>query len=534
MSWARDSYQRFATSSRRGAARLWSALDAPLHWPRLTTRRLMILIAIIAVGFWAADAVPWMIDRVDLFQRHADYEGELAVAMRERAKASLERASRFDDKLTACRAALGSDPLTEGYLLSHREFEKTNAQHLFAMADRHDVIRRNYLRALWMPWVSRVAIPPALVDPLSAPDGDPRKRGYFEPIEGGLTVVFAPKGRVLAVGCRGGYVQLLELPSRRPLGRFNLPADGSLHVELSASGSTLLGVGGEKLVRLWDVATGRVLRDFSYGEQVPGSAAAETSETVTATALSPDGKAVAIAAGKSQGRHNWIQSLALFDVSSGAPRWVHKMTPGRWIYSVAFSPDGRSLALGDGGATLLDGETGRVKTSFKPGSGVILRVALSPDGKVLAGAGTGEGSASGGRGRVTLWDIESGAVMHTLEGPAGRDLAVDFSPDGQTVAAGGDGPQRKDGRNAHSGLRTSRESSEMRLWSVASGEPIWTVRGDATPVFSLAFAPDGETLAYCNPDYVYLVDVRTGELRRIVMETTGQWRVPQPRRAGTH
>jgi WD40 repeat protein len=254
---------------------------------------------------------------------------------------------------------------------------------------------------------------------------------------------------------------------------------------------------------------------------------------VTAIAFSPDCKTITIAAGGVQGKQPvLIQAIASIDASTGLPRWEHRAT-GSWTYSLAFSPDGKTLAYDDGGATLLDARTGRLKTSLKPAAGYVMAVAVSPDGKTLAGAGSSSAPMGGfgGSGRVTLWDISTGTVLRTLEGPTGRAQTVAFSPDGQIIGAGGSGPLTEDGRNKHLGIRERKNASEVRLWKVESGEPIWRVEGESDVAFSLAFSPDRKSVAFCDQDYVYLVDARTGKLKQIVMETCGQWRVQDRHRS---
>ena len=65
----------------------------------------------------------------------------------------------------------------------------------------------------------------------------------------------------------------------------------------------------------------------------------------------------------------------------------------------------------------------------------------------------------------------------------------------------------------------------MRLWDVATGTMIWTAEGENDAAFSLAFSPDGKSLAFCDDGYVYLIDAETGRLKQIVMETTRRVRV---------
>jgi WD40 repeat protein len=76
---------------------------------------------------------------------------------------------------------------------------------------------------------------------------------------------------------------------------------------------------------------------------------------------------------------------------------------------------------------------------------------------------------------VTLWAIPTGQIT-ALTGSAGRIRSVAFSPDGRTLASAG----------------TDRT---VRVWDPASGQPTATLFGHTEIVFSVAFSPDGRTLA---------------------------------------
>jgi len=67
---------------------------------------------------------------------------------------------------------------------------------------------------------------------------------------------------------------------------------------------------------------------------------------------------------------------------------------------------------------------------------LVTSVAFSPDGRLLA-------SGSWGGTIIRLWDVASGQLVRTLEGHTSRVHSVAFAPDGHLLASGsGDGTIR--------------------------------------------------------------------------------------------
>jgi WD40 repeat protein len=153
------------------------------------------------------------------------------------------------------------------------------------------------------------------------------------------------------------------------------------------------------------------------------------------------------------------------------------------VRSVAFSPDGTTLASGSKDKTikLWDVATGTKLRTLSGHEKIVNSVAFSPDGAKLA-------SGSDFPGSIKLWEVASGRELRTLRGHGSGSIindidykldginSVAFSPDGTTIASGS-------------------QDYTIKLWEVASGQELHTFRGHTSEVNSVAFSPDGATLA---------------------------------------
>jgi WD40 repeat protein len=302
-----------------------------------------------------------------------------------------------------------------------------------------------------------------------------------------------------------------------------LPPPAADHVAFTADGKTL-AANFEAVVKVWDV---------SGNERVNFTAP----NLVDAMALSPDGRVVVVGC--------IDKSLALWDATTGKVKRAlppHKAP----VKAAAFSPDGKLLATAAGDHGPYAVQMGNIPCEVKlwdaagtslgelpnPG-GTVFSLAFSPDGQTLATASYD--------GKIKVWDPVKRVQQNEVTIPdcPGGVRGVGFSRDGKYLASGcmngtvqvwdaaglqpSGGP--KVGHNARvntvafspSGklLASASDDGTVKLWDTGDWAEKGTLKVDGRGVYCAAFGADDATLATGGQDgAVHLWDALRQEDRR--------------------
>jgi WD40 repeat protein len=335
----------------------------------------------------------------------------------------------------------------------------------------------------------------------------------------GWSGLFAGSARPPSPAAREQPAQKAEWRKRALAGH----PGGARSLAFSADSKTLASGGADKIVKLWDVASGKAAAELKgHAGSVWSVAFSPDGKTLLAGSgrLSPDGSRYVAGEMKvwdvarrttratitdhtrvvnalsfrlggrllaSAGDDGTVRlwdvtptsvkgKQKLYDASTAAPPVFPKKLPppNTAVSSAVFSPDGKLLAWEryDESIVLWDVEAGREKAALSGHKRFIRRLTFSADGKTLASAADD---------CIKLWDVQAGKELATLTGHKSVVFSVAFSRDGKVLVSGSN-------------------DGEVKRWDLTTRKARTLLFRKNIAVYALAFSPDGKTLAAAGSD----------------------------------
>ncbi len=311
------------------------------------------------------------------------------------------------------------------------------------------------------------------------------------------SVVFSPDGNTIA-SCGGNDIHLWDSQTNQLLKTLIGHTDSVNSVVFSPDRKTIASASNDRTIRLWNVNTREHIKTL-MGH----------TNSVSSVVFSPDGNTIA------SGSND--KTIRLWNANTGE---LLKTLKGHIenINTVAFSPNGKTIISGSGRLVyrgeredvgtcvgqeirLWNAHTGELLKILKGHISVVNSVVFSPDGNTIASASGHwcgyESKASAGE-EIRLWNAHTGELLKTLTGHKDVVSSVVFSPDGNLIVSG-------DWYSWNGYLSSGTWSGEIRVWDAHTGEHLKTLKGHTGGVSSLAFSPDGKTLANSRTDGTILL-----------------------------
>jgi len=313
--------------------------------------------------------------------------------------------------------------------------------------------------------------------------------GHSQPIS---SMAFSVDGKRLVSGGQDRIIKIWDTAERRER-RTLVGHEGYVHrVSFSPDNNFFASCSDDKTVRIWDRKTGREVINLEGHEDI-----------VYSVAFGPDSRRVASG--------SWDKTIKIWDIAVGRELTTLSGHVDR-IYTVDFTPDSKYIVSGgkDKTVRVWDAETGEEVMTLRGHQESVMTIAISPDGKFIASGSSDQ--------TVKIWDRVTGIEIATLEGFGGTVRHIAFSPDGKRIACVGSIEKI--------GVPTD---PIAEIWDIAKCQEIMTLHGHSSYINGVDFSPDGRRIVTSSADdTVRIWDAETGhEILAIhTIGLTHPWLVP--------
>ncbi len=286
-----------------------------------------------------------------------------------------------------------------------------------------------------------------------------------------FSVAFAPDGKTLLAGAWDGSIRLWDVATGKEIRQYTGHRGWVRSVAFSPDGKIFASGGKDKIIRIWETSTGKEIRRLEGHRS-----------DISYVSFSPDGKLLAS-----------VEALALrlWDAATGREVRRFDFRLGNPIGSMAFSPDGKFLAYGGVNLTVLfDLAAGKEVRQFPtlPHSFFTILV-FAPDGKTLCGINGNWGIP------ISLWDVATGKTLRPLGKLENSISSFVLAPDGRSMAlVSGD--------------------HAIHIREVLTRRERCRFQSPDKKPSKLAYSPDGRILAQGSEDITVLLWDVTGLLKK--------------------
>jgi WD40 repeat protein len=280
----------------------------------------------------------------------------------------------------------------------------------------------------------------------SAPTGE-RLRLRDTGIRNVAAVAFAHRSRQVLLTSRNGSAMVWDLAADGPGPTFTRQKAALMTAEYSPDDRLAVTATDERVVLVWDSATGAVLRTLDH--EAPVRSAHFSGDGRQVLTMAQDGRARA---------WNAATSALLATTDAQAPP----------VFDAIFSPDGRTiLSCATGSARVSDADRGTTLHDFVDERASVYACAYSRDGTRIVTAGADR--------KARLWDGKTFAPVAVLVGHLQPVTRAAFSDDGQWLATGS-------------------EDGVARVWYSANGDAAGVFAGHSDAISHLVLSGDHRRL----------------------------------------